>query len=76
MELIHLQIGDKLDTPEQELALKMLEQMLDTTYSNAELTIERDQYGDLVDVKIQFANLEDETHFKLSHLWIRTQPND
>ena len=68
-EFVHISVKNKWDTPEQEVALTMLGQLLDITYINAELIVERDRYGDLIDVNVRFDNVEDATHFKLTHVW-------
>ena len=68
-EPVHISMKESLDTPDKELALNMLEQLLDITYHGAELLVDRDKYGALVDINIRFDNVEDATHFKLTHLW-------
>ena len=68
-ELVHISLKTKLDFLDQEFALTILGQLLDITYTNAKLIVERDKYGDLIDVNIQFDNVEDATHFKLTHSW-------
>ena len=58
-----------LNLAQQEMAIALLTQMVDVNYEGAELTIQRDKYGTVTDISIQFSDIEDATHFKLTHMW-------
>jgi len=68
-ETVHISMKTQLDTFEQDLALNLLEQLLDVDYQGAELVVSKDKYGTLTDINIRFDNVEDATRFKLTHLW-------
>lgn len=56
-----------LSIAEQEIALYMLTQLLEVQYSNTVLKITRNKYYKITGIEIQFNNIEDATHFKLTH---------
>jgi hypothetical protein len=68
-EIVHISIRNPqtLSLSEQEMALTFLNKKLEYMYENAELTITRDKYNVLTDISIQFSNIEDATHFKLTY---------
>jgi len=54
---------------DQRFSLSMLGHMLDMHYEGSELQVTRDRYGVVTDINIRFSNIEDATHFRLTHLW-------
>ena len=68
-ETVHIAIKNPqtLSMSEQEMALTFLSQKLESFYTGAVLSITRDRYDVLTDISIQFSNIEDATHFKLSN---------
>lgn len=69
-EVIHIAMHEpKLDLADQEMAIALLTQMVDVNYEGAELTIQRNKYGTVTDISIRFSDIEDATHFKLTHMW-------
>jgi negative regulator of genetic competence, sporulation and motility len=69
-EIVHITIHEhsKIDLAEQDMAIAMLTQMLDSQYKDAELTVVRNKYNVVTNVSIQFADIEDAIHFKLTYM--------
>jgi hypothetical protein len=69
-EIVHIAIhGQKeSDISRRNMGLEILRQLLDNDYPGADLAFKQNKYGDVVDITIQFQNIEDATQFKLTYM--------
>jgi len=67
-EIVHIAIKNPqvLSQSDQEMAITVLHQRLESYYDDVEMLITRNKYDILTDISIKFSNIEDATHFKLS----------
>lgn len=68
-QLVHIALHEPQARSDQQFSLSMLGHMLDMHYEGSELLVTRNRYGVVTDINIRFGNIEDATHFKLTHLW-------
>jgi hypothetical protein len=67
-ENVTIHINERQRAADVQLGLFMLTQYIIETYTGAEITEHRDTYGNIVDVIIKFATVDDAAHFRLSHM--------
>jgi hypothetical protein len=57
------------DISRRYMGLEILKQLLDD-YPGSDLSFNQNKYGDMIDITIQFPNIEDATQFKLTYMLV------
>ena len=57
------------DISRRYMGLEILKQLLDD-YPGSDLSLKQNKYGDMIDITIQFPNIEDATQFKLTYMLV------
>lgn len=63
---VHIKMDSDHVHTNQWFRFMMLEKAIQSNYTNAKITSSINEYGLLTDVWIEFADISDVTHFKLS----------
>jgi hypothetical protein len=61
------------DVSRRNTNIEILKQLLENEYPNSNLIIEKNKYGDTIDISIVFPNIEIATHFKLTYMLINNR---